>query len=160
MSAIDVGFSMLKNDDLDDIAPENKGGDCYYNSFNHMCANPNHTLVHAQVTPLMGPLAGRPYGHAFTTFMGEDGKKMVHDPSADGGKGMTMPADMYYALGQIRAPNMVEYTQEDMMRHIQDTMHAGPWDPMTEQWMHSSDEDRQKKREMDGELLDDGENDG
>jgi len=152
-----VGFCLLKNDDLDDIAPENKGGDCYYNSFNHMCANPNHTLVHAQVTPLMGPLAGRPYGHAFTTFMGEDGKKMVHDPSADGGKGMTMPADMYYALGQIRAPNMVEYTQEDMMRQIQDTMHAGPWDPMTERWMHSSDEDRQKKREMDGELLDDGE---
>jgi len=157
MRAIDVGFSLLKNDDLDDIAPENKGGDCYYNSFNYMCANPNHTLVHAQVTPLMGPLAGRPYGHAFTTFMGEDGKKMVHDPSADGGKGMTMPADMYYALGQIRAPNMVEYTQEDMMRHIQDTMHAGPWDPMAEQWMHSSDEDRQKRKEMDGEVLDDGE---
>ncbi len=146
-----------KNDDLDDIPAENKGGDCYYNCFNHMCRNPEHTLVHAQVTPLMGPLAGRPYGHAFTTFVGEDGQKMVHDPSADSGKGMTMPADMYYLLGQIAPPNLVEYSHEEMLRQIAESEHAGPWDPMSANWMHSSAEDRQRRREMEGEVLDDGE---
>ena len=152
MTAIDVAFSLLKGiEDLDDVAAENKGGDCYTNAFNHMCQNPKHTLVHAQVTPLMGPLAGRSYGHAFTTFMDENGRKMVHDPSADGGKGMTMPADVYYGVGQIRAPNMVEYNHQGMMQQIVDTMHAGPWDAMADEWTHSSEEDRAAKEAMDGE---------
>jgi len=149
MTAIDVAFALLKGDEnLDDVPAENKGGSCYKNAFDHMCQNPKHTLVHAQVTPLMGPLAGRAYGHAFTTFMDENGRKMVHDPSADGGKGMTMPADVYYGVGQIRAPNMVEYNHEEMMQRVLDTKKPGPWDAMADGWAHSSEKDRKAREEM------------
>jgi hypothetical protein len=134
MNAIDAGFRVLKGvEDLDDLPDENKGGSCYHNAYNYMCANPNHTLVHAQVSPTVGPLAGRSYGHAFTTFMGEDGKKMVHDPSS----GMTLPADVFYGIGQISAPNMVEYTQEEMFRQAVESETSGPWDAMADEWTHS-----------------------
>ena len=62
-----------------------------------------------------------------------------------------MPADVYYGVGQIRAPNMVEYNHQGMMQQIVDTMHAGPWDAMADEWTHSSEEDRAAKEAMDGE---------
>lgn len=130
--AFEAAWTLIKQDDLDDVPDENKYGNCYDTAYGHVCMNPDHNLVHAEVTPLLGPLAGRSYAHAFTTFTGEDGKKMVYDPST----GFTMQADVYYALGQIREPNVVEYPIEEAHKQAAQYMTTGPWG-IAENWAHS-----------------------
>jgi hypothetical protein len=103
-------------------------GDCYTCAGQHLWNNPEHTLVHAMVTG-QGPIEGMRYGHAFTTFTDpETGIEMVHDPTED----LTVPADWYYQLGQIREDEMKKYNFDEMNEMTLRTGYWGPWDEKTE----------------------------
>ncbi len=129
MTAFDRAWDVVKDEEEDpyaDIPEEHKGGDCYMCAGRHVWSNPEtHTLVHANVTG-QGPIEGVRYGHAFTEFQHEDDNEitMVYDPSAD----VTLPADFYYALGQINPDEVRRYSLEEMNKKLTESRIWGPWD--------------------------------
>ena len=124
-----LAWNLVKEEDeFADVPDENKGGDCYGCAGRHLWANPEHTLVHAMVTG-QGPIEGIRYGHAFTTFTDpETGIEMVYDAVKD----LTLPAALYYHLGQINPDEMTKYTLDEMNEMIQSSGHWGPWEEKTE----------------------------
>ena len=127
--SFDRAWNLVKEEDeFADVPAENKGGDCYGCAGRHLWSNPEHTLVHAMVTG-QGPIEGIRYGHAFTTFTDpETGMEMVYDAVKD----LTLPAALYYHLGQINPDEMTKYTLDEMNEMIQSSGHWGPWEEKTE----------------------------
>jgi len=123
--AFSAAWSLIKEEDPHaDIPDENKGGECYMCAANHIYMNPDtHTLVHGDVTG-QGPIEGVRYGHAWTEFEGDDKMPMVYDPSVD----VTLPAALYYHLGQINQDEIRRYSSEEMNQRLIDTSIWGPWD--------------------------------
>jgi hypothetical protein len=125
MTIFDRAWAVVKDeeDPHADIPEEHKGGDCYRCASNYVTGkNKTHTLVHANVTG-RGPIEGVRYGHAFTEFEGDYGT-LVHDPSA----GVTLPADLYYRLGQINPDEVRRYSYNEMTEKLVETEIWGPWD--------------------------------
>jgi hypothetical protein len=131
-SAFSKAWDVVKDEEEDphaDIPEEYKRGECYMCAGRHVWSNPEtHTLVHANVTG-QGRIEGARYGHAFTEFQqysaeSDSEKTMVYDPSAD----VTLPADFYYALGQINPDEVRRYSLEEMNKKLAETKEWGPWD--------------------------------
>lgn len=76
-------------------------------------------LVHADVTPLMGPMAGVKYSHAWIETADE-----ILDYSM--GKTLRMPKEVYYALG--RPENITKYNHKQFSEKIDKYQHWGPWE--------------------------------
>jgi hypothetical protein len=122
MTAFDQAWAVVKDeeDPHADIPEEHKSGDCYQCAGRYVWDNPKtHTLVHANVTG-QGAIEGVRYGHAFTEFEGDNGMTMVYDPSAD----VTLPAALYYHLGQIKQHEIKRYSHDEMNKKLVET---GDW---------------------------------
>ena len=109
------------------------GGDCYeaagkFIMDNCGFGNPDDCqfiLVHGEVMG-QGPIAGIPFGHAWVL----DGSTVIDKSN---GRDISMPAQLYYAIGQIDSiDNIIEYPWEEARTKILDYGHWGPWDLETE----------------------------
>ena len=109
------------------------GGDCYEAAGKFMMMEcqlggsdcDGLTLIHGEVMG-QGQIAGITFGHAWVE---KDG--MVIDKS--NGRDISMPAQLYYAIGQIdKIDNVIEYPWEEARTKILDYGHWGPWDLETE----------------------------
>ena len=104
------------------------GGDCYEVAGRFMmdkCMLGNNdcnlVLVHGEVMG-QGAIAGIPYGHAWIL----DGSTVIDKSN---GRNLSMPMQVYYALGQIdRIDNVIEYPWEEARAKILEHGTWGPWD--------------------------------
>ena len=104
-------------------------GDCYEAAGQYMMMKcqfggncDNLTLVHGEVAG-QGHLEGMTYGHAWVL----DAAGNVIDKS--NGRNLSMPMQVYYALGQIdRIDNVIEYPWEEARAKILEHGTWGPWD--------------------------------
>ena len=104
-----------------------RGGDCYEaagkllmdSNLMGFSTNDNCILVHADITPRMGPLSGITHGHAWV----EKGD-IVLDYS--NGRNLELPRDLYYGVGDPK--NIKKYNYKEMARKITDNGHWGPWE--------------------------------
>ena len=95
-------------------------GDCYHNACEYVLANKDWTLVHGHpVLQGNSKYRGMRFGHAWVE---KDG--VVYDTEAD----ITIPADLYYAIGQIDKDEVKRYTTEEARRNILDRGIWGPWE--------------------------------
>ena len=119
-------------------AKKSATGDCYEAAANYILSigNPiyggtpeaaaNLRVVHAEVMG-QGPLEGTTFGHGFVVDMSTD---VVIDKS--NGRDLHLPRVIYYAIGQIDSiGNIHEYTYDDVVAKMIDSMHYGPWDLKT-----------------------------
>jgi len=127
----------------DHIPEENKGGDCFTQAFNYifeegvMKGRDDLILVHAIIRPLMGPLAGVQFGHAWV----EDGDTVI-DTSRNqetykkwdyyllGGL-VNMPTADSFQSGKpeitFKEENIHRYTVRDAKRLAVQHGYYGPW---------------------------------
>ena len=104
--------------DLDSIPEENKHGDCFVSALHTFMENPRkYTLVHGVVTG-QGPLEGLQYCHAWVL----DGDTVI-DKTTPMKK---LPADLYYAIGQIEITR--EYNASEVYKMLDKYETYGPWD--------------------------------
>lgn len=119
-------------------AKKSATGDCYEAAANYILsvgspvyggtpeAAANLRVVHAEVMG-QGPLDGTTFGHGFVVDMATDA---VIDKS--NGRDLRLPRVIYYAIGQIDSiGNIHEYTYEDVVAKMMESMHYGPWDLKT-----------------------------
>ena len=108
-----------------------RNGDCYQAAIEYLWSKyafekpeTEIKIVHGEVAG-QGPLEGLTFGHAWV----EQGDVVV-DPS--NGRMVTMPRQLYYALGCIsQINNMHAYDLEAVRRKILETKTYGPWDLKT-----------------------------
>lgn len=109
------------------------GGDCYEAAGKFImnecmlgdADNCRYILVHGEVMG-QGPIAGISFGHAWVL----DGSTVIDKSN---GRDLTMPSQIYYAIGQIDSlDNIIEYSWEEARTKILDYGHWGPWDLETE----------------------------
>ena len=109
------------------------GGDCYEAAGKFIMEecmlggvdDCQYILVHGEVMG-QGPIAGIPFGHAWVL----DGSTVI---DRSNGRDISMPAQLYYAIGQIdRIDNVIEYPWEEARTKILDYGQWGPWDLETE----------------------------
>jgi hypothetical protein len=85
----------------------------------------NLILIHGEVMG-QGPVAGTPFGHAWVL----DGSTVIDKSN---GRDLTMPMQIYYAIGQIdNIGNIHQYTWTEARKQILDNGHWGPWELVTE----------------------------
>ena len=90
----------------DHIPDSRKGGNCFQDAFNYVYregiikGNKNLELIHAIICPLMGPLAGVEFGHAWV----ESGDKVI-DTSR---QNEVMDKQTYYMLGGLLETPSIE----------------------------------------------------
>lgn len=102
-------------------------GDCYEAAGKYMLSRPGSglKLVHAEVQG-QGSISGVTFGHAFVI----DGDDVIDKSN---GRNIKMPAMLYFAIGQIYdIGNYHEYSEDELMEHIQKYGHWGPWELQTE----------------------------
>lgn len=124
---VKIGQAMDWEEDEDDVDLEERGisadGDCFEVSAKHILyANPDDILVHGMVSG-QGNVKGVRYRHAWCEdFSGG----MVIDKS--NGRDISMPKDVYYALGNINPKEVIKYNFEEVRINILDHEHWGPWE--------------------------------
>ena len=101
-------------------------GNCYQNAFNYVDANKGWTLVHGTPTLQAGPHAGKRFGHAWAEKGG-----LVYD----GEKGITLPKELYYAIGNITYT--VKYTRTQARAMAVKHKTYGAWDKTIQGALHS-----------------------
>lgn len=130
----------------DHLPDENKGGNCFGEAFNYIFneglikKNNNLQLVHAIICPLMGPLSGISYGHAWV----EDGDKVI-DTSRNN---KVMDKETYYILGglmnfpndkirelTVKEENIHRYSVEDARKMALDKGMYGPWEESFDEYV-------------------------
>lgn len=102
-------------------------GNCYKNAaealvFDLSRQYSDWNLVHGRPTLQVPPYVE--YGHAW--LESPDGEE-VHDPSAGDG-GVTVPAMIYYAVGNVNPEDSFKYSKEDARRMMVEYGHYGPWE--------------------------------
>jgi hypothetical protein len=96
-------------------------GDCFVVAANLMLDDARLTLVHGQPTGTGGEAAGLVYWHAWCELDG-----MVIDRS--NGNDVTLPAVLYYAVGNIDPDACRYYSAYEALAEMHDYGHYGPWD--------------------------------
>jgi len=109
-----------------------KRGDCFEVAGRLVLAVDGVVLVHGRVVGASGPLTGVEHWHAWVEYDEvvpfPDGRRgalrLVVDRS--NGHDVTLPAEYYYEVGQVRRTHRYERGQAlaQMVRHE----HWGPWD--------------------------------
>ena len=136
----------------DDLPKENKGGNCFGDAFNYIFneglikGNTNLQLIHAIICPLIGPLSGVKFGHAWV----EDGDKVI-DTSRDN---KIMEKEAYYILGGLmnfptdkvremttKEENIHRYSVEDARRMALDKGMYGPWEDSLDEYVLDNEVD-------------------
>jgi hypothetical protein len=110
------------------------GGNCYlqagYSVLNWRgcCPVPRHwtdvVLCHGYPTGTGGDARGRVYGHAWVEGLDEDGVPWVLDAVT----GVTLPQEVYYAVGSIDAAQVQRYSPQAARQRKVEYEHWGPWD--------------------------------
>jgi len=141
---------------FDHIPEENKGGDCFTQAFEYMLnegvmKGRDLTLVHALIQPIMGPLAGVEYGHAWV----EEGDKII-DTSR---QNQTMDKQTYYLLGGLlnmptqqdimsgntglspKEEKIHRYSTEDAKKLAVQHGYMGPWEEKFEDFVLENEEE-------------------
>lgn len=103
-------------------------GDCYQVAgkyiMDHGWSNPRLRLVHGEVSG-QGPMEGMTYGHAWIL----DGDLVIDQSN---GRNIRLPRQIYYSIGNIEwLNNYYEYTVEQALEKMEESMHYGPWDLKT-----------------------------
>jgi len=133
----------------DSISEEHKGGNCFGDAFNYIFnegvigGNNNLILVHAIICPIMGPLAGITFGHAWI----EDGDKVI-DTSRNN---EIMDKHSYYLLGGLmnlptgefnkdtkitaKEENMHRYTVQEAKKMVLEHEMYGPWEESFDEYV-------------------------
>jgi len=145
MTAFERAWDLLKEAE-GDIPEENRNGDCYMEAGRWVCSNPGYSLAHAQVTG-QGPIEGRQYGHAFTTYMGDlegkvhegepvEGEHMewAYDPSTD----TRLPLALYSFFGRFNSDDIIRYNVDEMNKKMLEHNTWGPWDETALTWFHDA----------------------
>jgi len=81
------------------------------------------TVVHARITPVLGPLTGVTHWHAWCESV-EDNMVLGHSQ----GKRLPMPIPAYYALARVGEHEYHRYTAGEAMGHVWRSGHWGPWE--------------------------------
>jgi hypothetical protein len=145
------------NDRYDHIPEENKGGNCFDDAFEYIFqegiirGNNNLKLVHAIICPMMGPLSGVEFGHAWV----EDGDKVI-DTSRNN---EIMDKQTYYMLGgllnfptsddvksgqvglTVKEDRIHRYSIEEAKRMAVDHGMYGPWNENMDDFVLDNDEE-------------------
>ena len=108
---------------ISNIPMKNQGGTCYQDAMNYMMAkskngNTSILLCHGLVTG-QGPIAGIVYGHAWV----EKGSTVI-----DKTVPITLPKQLYYALGNIKESDVYRYTYDEMSHKVTEFGTYGPWE--------------------------------
>jgi len=101
------------------INDENRNGDCYVIAYREQ--GPKDILVHGLITPLMGPLAGVTYNHAWI----ERGDKVI-DKTIKNEDMQEMDIKIYYTLGRIE--KTYKYTLKEVLENSDKFQTYGPWE--------------------------------
>lgn len=141
----------------DHIPEKNKGGDCFTKAFEYIFQhgvlrdNNNLQLVHAIIQPLMGPLSGVEFGHAWV----EDGENVI-DTSRNN---EVMNKETYYMLGgllnfptaedfrnrntkmTIKEEKITRYSIKDAKAFAVKHGYYGPWDKKFSDYVLENDEE-------------------
>jgi hypothetical protein len=139
------------------IPNEHKGGDCFTDAFNYVFekgiigGNKNLQIVHAIIRPLMGPLAGVEFGHAWV----EDGKNVIDTSRGN----EVMDKQTYYMLGgllnlptfediknkmtepSVKEEKIYRYSVEDARRMAVEHEMYGPWEEKFDEFVLDNEED-------------------
>lgn len=97
------------------------GGDCFRAAGMFLMEHPDHVLVHGFPTLRREPWTQ--YHHAWIETADGQTVREVSD-----GLDLTMPASLYYALGNINPAECKRYTRDDLALWVVRTGHWGPWD--------------------------------
>jgi hypothetical protein len=140
----------------DEVPEKHKGGDCFTQAGRYVLdegirGNKGFVLVHAIIRPLMGPLAGVDYGHAWV----EDGDTII-DTARNNEK---MEKQSYYMLaGLINFPTQEDfenrnykptvkedrihrYTFEEVRQMAVERGDYGPWESSLDEYVVDRDDD-------------------
>lgn len=100
-------------------------GDCFRSAANEVIygGHQDGRVCHGVVTG-QGHIKGVRFAHAWVEVDYGD-EAMVIDRS--NGRAITMPRDLYYAIGEIDSTAVERYEKAEVLRHIQDTHQWGPW---------------------------------
>ena len=114
-------------------------GNCYEEAakyFLYGCKADDKALVHAVVTG-QGPVEGIRYGHAFVTYTGINGEKVVYIENL-GGQVTEMNYEKYKKIGEINDEEIVVYPDmSSVLRKLLETEHWGPWDQKIAEAVHN-----------------------
>jgi hypothetical protein len=140
----------------EDIPESLKGGDCFTDAFNYIFTQgilggkKDLQLVHAIICPLMGPLAGVKFGHAWV----EDGNKVIDTSRSN----QEFERQTFYMLGGlINFPNSRDfqdknfqmsfkeelihrYSVEDAQKMTVKHERYGPWETKFDDYIVDSEE--------------------
>jgi len=133
-------FSQSKYDKLSDNL---KHGDCFSKAgkytLDNGLSNSNLKLVHAIICPVVGPVSGVEFGHAWV----EDGDQVINTSN----KNETFEKSSYYVMAglinfimhdeqdfnkSIKEENIIRYSAQEARKLMIESGHYGPWDSRLE----------------------------
>lgn len=147
----------------DNIPEKHKGGDCFTQACEYVLDKgirdnkTNLKLVHAIIQPIMGPLAGVEFGHAWV----EDGDKVI-DTSRNN---QVMEKQSYYMLAglmnfpthedlqnrsytpTVKEDRIHRYSFEEARRMTVDSGRYGPWHENLDEYVLERDDEEDKTYE-------------
>lgn len=99
-------------------------GDCFENCSKWMIGDPTTDLVvvHCLVTGT-GRINGIDYSHAFLL---DEIAGLVFDVAKSLDEPIIVPVKFYRECGNVR--DEIHYTRDEVLAHIKETEHWGPWD--------------------------------
>lgn len=131
----------------DHVPEKHKHGNCFDQAFEYIFqegiikGNNNLQIVHAIIQPLLGPLSGIEFGHAWV----EDGDKVI-DTSRNN---EVMDKQSYYVLGglmdmwnnKVKEEKIHRYSVEDAKKMAVQKKTAGPWEDKFDEFVLENEEE-------------------